>query len=644
LNVNAHGALNEKFIREIIKLKKSEFKIYQNIFNIFYYEYDILKFKEQEKNKKMEEDVKIELLLVVFKNLLKNYGNISQIYLDNPLKKILLKNCLNKHGLIEKTENENSINSNMDMLKKNQENNDKNMENKNNKKSNDENIDKKKNDIEKFRVINEVDEEKEDENDEEDDKYDIIQNDFNPNQTSYTNSNIKDSNFTDNFISNEKIKSEKNVINEQKKLFDKEYKENDITNKNENKIKNKNKDLEKIKHPQEEEKYNNQYINNINISSDKNNNENLKEEGDHDNNIDNEIEEEIIHKTPLKKIDKNKEKPICNPVRNESEKFNKKANYENDIVQDDTLNKLNKQFVNVNEIITNNIDSEKDEIKSLRKEKIITKEETEKNIEYDKKNENRENNKYERERFNTNIIYNKSRIKKKEKKEVPLYDEEDLKMQKLLIEEFPKKCKEENKFIRKTKNEYLFGDETIKVELVGDDVILKLDEGDYKLQEFIDILNEGKEEEENEQFEEKDYEEEEYKNSSNKKDLNSSEDHEKSKKRKRKKRVSEEMSEEDEENNQEEINNNNEIEYNYNENINVDNKNIDNNYYDNNFSDKKSEKKEEKYMNIHEKENYNANEIIDKIDFSEKNEVKYSSGNQNQNGYYMKRRRDYKMK
>ena len=74
-------------------------------------------------------------------------------------------------------------------------------------------------------------------------------------------------------------------------------------------------------------------------------------------------------------------------------------------------------------------------------------------------------------------------------------------MQKYLIEEFPKKCKEENKFIRLSKYEYSFGDEKIRVELGEDDVILKLDEGDYKLDEFIDILNEGKEEQNEEERE-----------------------------------------------------------------------------------------------------------------------------------------------
>ena len=105
INENNNSSLNEKFIRQIIKLKKSEFKIYQNIFNLFYYDYDILKWKEEAKNKKMEEGLKIDLLLVVFKNLIKNYGNISQIYLDNIQKKNILKKCFHKFNLNEKDEN-----------------------------------------------------------------------------------------------------------------------------------------------------------------------------------------------------------------------------------------------------------------------------------------------------------------------------------------------------------------------------------------------------------------------------------------------------------------------------------------------------------------------------------------------------------
>ena len=81
-------------------------------------------------------------------------------------------------------------------------------------------------------------------------------------------------------------------------------------------------------------------------------------------------------------------------------------------------------------------------------------------------------------------------------------------MQKLLLEEFPKNCKEENRFIRISKYEYSFGEEKIKVSYEDNDVVLKLDEGDYKLSEFIEILNEGKEEEnENENENENDNEE-----------------------------------------------------------------------------------------------------------------------------------------
>ena len=103
-----------------------------------------------------------------------------------------------------------------------------------------------------------------------------------------------------------------------------------------------------------------------------------------------------------------------------------------------------------------------------------------------------ENNNVVNNVFNNEKTYfKKNRIKKE------IYDEEDVIMQKILTEDFPKKCKEENRFVRISKNEYSFGEEKIKVVYKDGDVILKLDEGDYRIQEFIDILNEGKNEEEN---------------------------------------------------------------------------------------------------------------------------------------------------
>ena len=341
ININNHSNLNEKFLRGIIKLKKSEFKIFQNIFNLFYYEYDILKFKEYEKNKKMDEGVKVELLLVVFKNLLKNYGNISQIYLSDINKKNILISCLNKYGLNEKIENDG--NNNIEIIQINSKIDNNNLENKDN-----------KNDLDKFKVIKEVDEEKEDE-------------------------------------------------------------------------------------------------------------------------IDDEEESNINNDVSIKK----------NRIKDNIEKQDSSNNKENGNRGENNINNNNKE-----------------------------------------------------------IYKRKNRFRKREVKES--YDKEDLKIQKLLIEEFPKKCKEENRFIRLTKYEYSFGEEKIRVELGDDDVILKLDEGDYKLDEFIAILNEGKEEEEekerNVDIEIVENREISDRNNSNNELSDNSE--KKGKRKRRKKRVSEENSEE----------------------------------------------------------------------------------------------------
>jgi len=199
----------------MIKMKKLEFKIFQNIFNIFYYEYDILKFKEYENNKKMDENVKIELLLMVFKNLLKNYGNISQVYLSNNTKKTLLKNCFSKYGIEEKSNggwDTDGYLGGISQKEKNEKN--KIIEKKEN-----------KNNMEKFKVIKEVDEEKEEEFDEEEKLNENSERISNNNQISYSNSNTKENDKDkekDNLCSNEKNKSsnksDKN-ISEQKKII-----------------------------------------------------------------------------------------------------------------------------------------------------------------------------------------------------------------------------------------------------------------------------------------------------------------------------------------------------------------------------------------------------------------------------------------
>ena len=567
VNINVNGAVNEKFIREMIKLKKSEFKIYQNIFNLFYYDYDVLKWKEQEKNKKMEESVKVDLLLVVFKNLIKNYGNVSQIFMDDLQKQSILKKCLNKYNLVEKNENEVNNNSEKQQNKEQI--------------SNNNIIDDKdnKNEIEKFRVINEVDEEKEDENEEE--------YNYNNNQISFGNSNIKaDSQFN----SNKKLKS-----------FNKNKQNNVSTDENKNiNIKNLNDDIV-YNNPEENKNLNGK---NLFKEVDENNINNVFKEKDEDNKLNKEIDNDI-HNNEVEQSDK---KIINEKLINTDKNDIKKENYlkddeenEQNISNDKYVkisNIINNEVNNnqnqvINEIINNNIESEKEEIKSIKNEKKG-------NNEYCNTNgteKEKDNIKEEEKIINTNKnkIYKKNKIKK-EKKEI--YDKEDLIIQKQLIEEFPKKCKEENIFIRITKYEYSFGEEKIKVALEGDEVILKLDEGDYKLQEFIEILNEGKDEENedneninevNEDKENTNEEENENNSSQNRKESNCSESTEKKNKRKRRKRVNAEESQE--ENDEKEIDDNRINKYENKENFDA---NYKENYY--NYENKRNEdKKDNKY-------------------------------------------------
>ena len=724
LNVNNHGTLNEKFLRAMIKLKKAEFKIYQNIFNSFYYEYDILKFKEYEKNKKLDEGVKIELLLVVFKNLIKNYGNISQIYMGNATKINTLKNCFNKYGLKESEEG--VSNNNIDMAQNNTKNNlEKNniMENKDN-----------KNDIDKFKVIKEVDEEKEDEIDEEEDKYN--------NQMSYSNSNAKDNyyNSTEKVKSNNKsnkgnVGSTKLLFNEDavhtnnNKILDniKENKCNDINNNKNNVVddinnliqennkyeieyneENNNKENEfdenanndnennadnQIKNSSNEQKENhiakNDEVENIDDKKDNKLNEIMN---DSLNNDDNDKKEEIEN---IEQINNKKENIETHKPSKKEEPINEIENKDNNDLDNIKINNEKRKKDEINEKITNNIDSEKDEIKSIRNEKNINNNNN--NEVYIKKsrikeerrndsnnninkgdinnNEIKKDNKEDNYR-NREVYRRKNRLRRKEEKE--MFDEEDLKMQKLLVEEFPKKCKEENRFIRITKYEYSFGEEKIKVAYEDDDVVLKLDEGDYKLEEFIEILNEGKEEEEagsgaqegaggeeeaieednkkeiikEEKIIEKEVEEEEIakelsnkkeisdKKSSNKKNKNTESSEKKGKRKRRKKKISVENSQEDEENEEKSDNeNDNENGKEQQQEQEPENDKIKTNL----FLDKKEVKYKNKDEIKEEKKEINE-EKPQKIDENNNNENKNEEINYSNRKYVMKRRKDYLLK
>ena len=504
LNINNHGSLNEKFLRPMIKMKKLEFKIFQNIFNLFYYEYDILKFKEFENNKKMDENVKIELLLMVFKNLVKNYGNISQIYLSNNKKKTLIKNCFKKYGIEEKENGENGENMEQNI---NDIANNKNIKEKNFEKNKNSEKNENKNDIDKFKVIKEVDEEKEEEFDDEEKLNSNSEQNTN-NQISYSNSNAKDN---IHFYSNDKIKSDNKTdknISGQKKLF--ETNEENTTNKKENNLEEVKYNLSEkiIEHENDDiENFNkNKEIKNIlNKDSDleneeKNNIENIQKKIFHEeNNKDNKniIDSDTKNNNIIEEIIENGNCENQNILNNTEKESNKNKEIDNKIEpeiyienkKDLSVKNIDNEKINGKKDIIINTDKEKEEVTKVpTKREVYTRKNRFKymqDLELDEINENN-NNIYNNER----AYYKKNKIKKE------IYDEEDLIMQKILTEDFAKKCKEENRFIRISKYEYSFGDEIIKVTYKDGDVILKLDEGDYKLQEFIDILNEGKNEEE----------------------------------------------------------------------------------------------------------------------------------------------------
>jgi len=505
MNINNHGSLNEKFLRPLIKLKKLEFKIFQNIFNIFYYEYDILKYKEFENNKKMDENVKIELLLMVFKNLVKNYGNVSQVYLSNNTKKTLLKNCLTKFGIEEKENGDWNMENNLENNVDNPNNKEKILEKNKNLEKNE-----NKNDINKFKVIKEVDEEKEEEFDDEEKIISGNSEQISNNQISYTNSNAKENIFV---YSKEKIKSDSKSIKNisgQKKLF--ENNEGSSANKNENKLNDVKYNLSQkiIEHEDDINNNKSEKENNIKESELKERKEVI--ENTPENNINNEenkndnLNENKINQKEIieEKIEDNNSNIIQNK-ENENIINNDDKQKEKEIpLKDNSNNNSNKKDLPIinNEKEKNEAKNEIREISDKKKEEI-PKAPTKREV-YTKKNRQRFMQKEpEQEQIQennnaiSNPINNDKTYFKKNKIKKEIYDEEDLIMQKILIEDFPKKCKEENRFVRISKNEYSFGEEKIKVIYKDGEVILKLDEGDYRLQEFIDILNEGKNEEEN---------------------------------------------------------------------------------------------------------------------------------------------------
>jgi len=102
---NIKNYITKKIKFPLLHIKKKEFIIYQKILNLSYNNKDILYYKNAEKliYKKIY-NIQISLI----KNLIDHYGNISQIYSDNLIKKELIKDILMRNNIIE-TENKNHI-------------------------------------------------------------------------------------------------------------------------------------------------------------------------------------------------------------------------------------------------------------------------------------------------------------------------------------------------------------------------------------------------------------------------------------------------------------------------------------------------------------------------------------------------------
>ena len=155
ISTNINGPLNEKILYLFPKIKKLESTIYQCLFDIYLEEEEIMKFQEHEN---YDQQTKIYLLLTVVRNLINKYGNISQIFENELAKKNILKECLTNYDLTEKQEGDKDF-VNLEELSNEI------------KFKNEAEIKELNEEIEnKFRVIKEVDEDKEEENDEEEEE------------------------------------------------------------------------------------------------------------------------------------------------------------------------------------------------------------------------------------------------------------------------------------------------------------------------------------------------------------------------------------------------------------------------------------------------------------------------------------------
>ena len=284
LSTNINETTNEKILNVFPKIKKLENSIYQQLFNVFNTQEELSKYSEFEN---YDKQTKIFLLLNLARNLVKKYGSISQIYTIkstvNMKKKKKLKKCLQNYLITEKEPGDKDF-VNLETI---------NIINKNNQK------DVFNDDHNKFKVIKEVDEDKEEENENEEKEENGEYNDKDGIKE------IEDENW-DQIIEDVDIIEENNndnnnnCVNNDKSQSDFHLKENGEVNNN---------DINNLKNNDKEK---NELDNYINIEENNNPNNNSEEQIDQNNNIDDKneninIQDDLMRNEENQKNEQNKD-------------------------------------------------------------------------------------------------------------------------------------------------------------------------------------------------------------------------------------------------------------------------------------------------------------------------------------------------
>ena len=283
LSTNINEKINEKILNAFPKIKKLENSIYQQLFNVFNTQEELSKYSEFEN---YDKQTKIFLLLNLARNLVKKYGSISQIYTIkstvNMKKKKKLKKCLQNYLITEKEPGDKDF-VNLETI---------NIINKNNQK------DVFNDDHNKFKVIKEVDEDKEEENENEEKEENGEYNDKDGIKE------IEDENWDqiieDVDIIEENNNDNNNCINNDKSQSDFHLKENGEVNNN---------DINNLKNNDKEK---NELDNYINIEENNNPNNNSEEQIDQNNNIDDKneninIQDDLMRNEENQKNEQNKD-------------------------------------------------------------------------------------------------------------------------------------------------------------------------------------------------------------------------------------------------------------------------------------------------------------------------------------------------